>query len=376
MLIRVAKKSFALLFLGVVIGASTVSAQNIYQTAFYDTWTRSDAPITAGKTARTWMWGPGPYSDLMTEPYADALGGERQVVYFDKSRMEINNPNADPSNDWYVTNGLLALELITGRMQVGDSEFEHRASSEQQIAGDQHPDSPSYSDLQPLLDEPPTTEGTPLTSRLQTDGSIVEDQSLGHYGPVAAYYVHETAHTVAGPFWGFMNSAGTIYPRDPQGYEVYEFGLLFPNPFFATGFPITEAYWVHVPVAGVWQDVLVQCFERRCLTFTPGNDPKWMVEAGNIGQHYYQWRYGKAVGASPDPLLPPGVGLPGPRPPGCVNINTASVDELTQIIHVDEYLAHEIIERRPYMYVDSLTFVPGISSERLNDIKEQGLACA
>lgn len=53
--IRVARKGFALLFLGVVIGASAVSAQSIYQTAFYETWTRSDAPITAGKTARTWM---------------------------------------------------------------------------------------------------------------------------------------------------------------------------------------------------------------------------------------------------------------------------------------------------------------------------------
>ena len=66
----------------------------------------------------------------------------------------------------------------------------------------------------------------------------------------------------------------------------------FLNPFYATGYPITEAYWATVKVAGVAQDVLVQCFERRCLTYTPGNAAGWEVEAGNVGQHYYAWRYG------------------------------------------------------------------------------------
>jgi hypothetical protein len=44
-------------------------------------------------------------------------------------------------------------------------------------------------------------------------------------------------------------------------------------------------------VAGTVQEVLLQCFERRCLTYTPGNDAGWQVEAGNVGQHYYYWRY-------------------------------------------------------------------------------------
>ena len=38
-------------------------------------------------------------------------------------------------------------------------------------------------------------------------------------------------------------------------------------------------------------DVLVQAFERRVLTYTPDNAPEWRVEMGNVGQHYYQWRY-------------------------------------------------------------------------------------
>jgi hypothetical protein len=39
------------------------------------------------------------------------------------------------------------------------------------------------------------------------------------------------------------------------------------------------------------QDVLIQCFERRCLTYTPGNTPEWRVEQGNVGLHYFRWRY-------------------------------------------------------------------------------------
>jgi hypothetical protein len=39
--------------------------------------------------------------------------------------------------------------------------------------------------------------------------------------------------------------------------------------------------------------VLLQCFERRCLTYAPDNPPGWQVEAGNVGQHYHAWRYGQ-----------------------------------------------------------------------------------
>ena len=42
-------------------------------------------------------------------------GGSRLVQYFDKSRMEINNPGGDPTEPWYVTNGLLVVEMIAGR---------------------------------------------------------------------------------------------------------------------------------------------------------------------------------------------------------------------------------------------------------------------
>jgi hypothetical protein len=38
--------------------------------------------------------------------------------------------------------------------------------------------------------------------------------------------------------------------------------------------------------------VLIQLFERRTLTYTPANPSGFQVEMGNVGQHYYSWRYG------------------------------------------------------------------------------------
>jgi hypothetical protein len=73
-------------------------------------------------------------------------------------------------------------------------------------------------------------------------------------------------------------------------------GLLFDPPFYATGLPITEAYWITVQVAGKPTRVLIQLFERRTLTYNPANPANSQVEMGNVGLEYYHWRY--------DALLP------------------------------------------------------------------------
>jgi hypothetical protein len=43
--------------------------------------------------------------------------------------------------------------------------------------------------------------------------------------------------------------------------------------------------------------VLFQAFERRILTYTPCNEAAFQVEMGNVGLHYYDWRYGTASAA-------------------------------------------------------------------------------
>lgn len=59
----------------------------------------------------------------------------------------------------------------------------------------------------------------------------------------------------------------------------------------------------------------------------------------------------------------------------CVDINTASKQDLQKITQVGESRADDIINGRPYDSVDDLTKISGLGESRINDIKEQGLAC-
>ena len=59
----------------------------------------------------------------------------------------------------------------------------------------------------------------------------------------------------------------------------------------------------------------------------------------------------------------------------CVNINTASLNDLQRIIHIGPERATEIIRLRPFHSVEDLARVNGIGPARLADIKAQGLAC-
>lgn len=285
-----------LLFGAIGIMQSGIGSAGEVHPEFQRTWERTDRPVMTGETTRTWMWGPGGYTDAFQEPYAEASGGYRLVQYFDKTRMEITDPDGDPENLWYVTNGLLAQELITGQMQVGDSSFESRSPASVHVAGDAHPDTPTYATFQTLLDAPAGEPGTPVNSLINQHGAVSQRDDLSVYGVTHGEYVEQTDKTVASVFWTFMNSSGVV-SIDGQTEDAN----LFENPFFGVGLPITGAYWMSVPLDGEWQDVLAQCFERRCLTYTPSNPDGWQVEAGNIGQHYYAWRYDTEDSASDSP---------------------------------------------------------------------------
>lgn len=60
---------------------------------------------------------------------------------------------------------------------------------------------------------------------------------------------------------------------------------------------------------------------------------------------------------------------------GKVDINTAPIEDLKKIIHIDDEMALEIIEKRPYVTIDSLAVVRGIYGEVLTDIKRDELTC-
>jgi competence ComEA-like helix-hairpin-helix protein len=59
----------------------------------------------------------------------------------------------------------------------------------------------------------------------------------------------------------------------------------------------------------------------------------------------------------------------------CVDINTASISELDEIKWVGPVTAENIVNSRPFESVDDLIKVSGIGDIKLQDIKDQGLAC-
>ncbi len=249
--------------------------------AFAETWSRTDLPIQDGAVSRTWFWGPEPRTPLLEEPNSLAPTGTQTVQYFDKARMELPDRTADPEAPGYVLTGLLASELVGGVAQIN-------------IAGDlDDPAGVTYATIAGIVDETPHPADALITTRLGSDGALTEDGTLAERGVRAEYYIVETDHTIASVFWEFFNSSGTVWNNGE-----FEQGRLFPDPFFGAGFPITEAFWTTVRVGGEPRDVLLQCFQRRCLTYTPDNPDGWQVESNNAGAHYYTWRY-PGAGASP-----------------------------------------------------------------------------
>lgn len=254
---------------------------------FQQRWERTDKPVADMLVSRTWMWGPGGFTGAVKEYYEESPGDYRTVQYFDKSRMEITQPDAHAPNLWYVTNGLLVRELMTGMLQLGDDRFEMLVPSEIGVAGDPgDPNAPSYAAMNRVADLPAREAGRVVVDTIDRNGATGIDETLARYDVTAYYYVAATGHQVAEPFWNFMTSSGPVYE---DGRVISD--ELFLDRFYATGYPLTEAYWTRVEVNGVAQDVLVQAFERRVLTYTPGNPAGWQVESGNVGRHYYEWRY-------------------------------------------------------------------------------------
>ena len=86
------------------------------------------------------FWGPIEHaSDCRTQDYTNTPGGKRDVQYFDKARMEITRGQ--------LTFGLLATEMVTGRIQAGDRDFVNQDPSTTPVAGDEDGGGPSYATI-------------------------------------------------------------------------------------------------------------------------------------------------------------------------------------------------------------------------------------
>ncbi len=243
---------------------------------------RTDLPIITNAVSRSWLWGPSGFKTDKAEAYTDAPGGGRLVQYYDKGRLEINNPATG-----LVTAGLLAKELMTGQLQQGDNKFELRGPSSQSVAGD--PDdllAPSYADMGQLFDRPAFSTGQVISTFIRPDGTQATLASLNQFNVSAVEYAPGSNHTIANVFQQFLDSQGPVIVN---GAQVQ--GKLFDSVLFTTGLPLTEPYWTRAKVGGTAKDVLVQAFERRIMTYTPSNPEGFRVETGNVGRHYNHWRY-------------------------------------------------------------------------------------
>jgi hypothetical protein len=257
-------------------------------TAFERVWQRNDRPIAEQRANRSWTWGP---RGLMarTEGYVQSASGLRQVQYFDKGRMEVNDPRGNRNSSWFVTTGLLVIELISGRTQIGDSQFVQHLPADIPIAGDQgDPNAPTYASFGGVSGlQPGDRTGQFVGETLSRAGQV--GAYAGPQRPEArlVHFVGESGHNIPQVFWDYLNASGTIY----EGRRFGSGPLL--DWVFTLGYPISEPYWTRINVGGVERDVLVQPFQRRVLTYSPDNPSGWQVEMGNVGRHYYLWRYGE-----------------------------------------------------------------------------------
>jgi Tol biopolymer transport system component len=283
--------------------------------AFQQVWDRTDSLVAQGQAGRSWMWGPQPRAALH-ENMLESPGGQRLVQYFDKSRMEINDPSANPNGAFYVTNGLLTVELISGRMQIGASAYSPRYPACIPIAGDSDDaNAPTYASFRTVASVAPGSgrtdpdrRGQVAIATLSRDGTVGSDSSKGTITAATyAYYEQTTQHNIPQVFWDFLNQSGPVR----ENGQVVTKQLIVPW-FYASGYPVSDAYWARVKVAGAYQDVLIQAYERRVLTYNPSNPPAFQVEMGNIGLHYYDWRYNNAGVCAPGTVTPQVTETAGP----------------------------------------------------------------
>ncbi len=308
-----------------LLNALPASAVDFSNPAFQRVWDRTDSLVAQGLVSRTWFWGPEPRAAAQ-EQYVDAPDGTqtRLVQYFDKSRMEINNPAGDPTTTFFVTNGLLTIELISGQMQIGNNAFIERYPANIPISGDSDDtNAPTYQSFQSVSntrkgDHPqPNRVGQFATNTINKSGQVGDDPSKAAVnGTKIAYFEPTTQHNIPDRFWGFLNATGPV----SETGQIVNKKLIDPW-FYASGYPISDAYWSQVKINGILTDVMIQAFERRVLTYVPTNVPGFEVEMGNIGLHYYDWRYKDAGKPTGTPSVnatstPPSTSTPGtPGPP-------------------------------------------------------------
>ncbi len=253
---------------------------------FYSVWQRVDRPVKENVAVRSWIWGPLGRA-VAQEPYG---AGSRLVQYFDKARMELNPAAGDKPA--FVTNGLLVVEMMSGRIQTGPASYETRSPATVPIGGDgANNPAPSYATLARISSL--AGENRAVTALKQQVTASLSNTGVRGTIPFPAteslsYYAPETGHNIPDVFFNFLNQTGKVYSNG--GYSD---GTIL-DWVFTVGYPISEPVWTRMTIAGQPRNVMVQAFQRQILTYIPDYSPPWNVQFGNVGVQYYGWRYGHA----------------------------------------------------------------------------------
>jgi hypothetical protein len=274
----VTDKTLPAVVIGIIalLSVSVVQAADEFASpAFAQRW-RHDEQIVPN------FWGPlatahpGQYEQYLgvaTCPHAIACHvvpveptAERRLVqYFDKGRMELTIAAGGPT----VTAGLLVREMITGRVQISDTQFVDQSPAAVPVAGDADNPFPFYRDLSGGATMAPTASvGAPVQLLLTPTGASTTTAFATDPQTIGAERDGQTGHALPRAFADF---------RTRVGLET-------------VGLAVTEPFWADVKIAGTVRRVMIQAFERRVLTYNPANPAAFQVEFGNVGQQYYAWR--------------------------------------------------------------------------------------
>ncbi|MCL5969880.1 MAG: hypothetical protein M1450_00040 [Patescibacteria group bacterium] len=233
-----------------------------------------DKQVAEGAKQRSWFWGSR--ITRLVEPFYEAQDGKREVEYDEKGIMA-----KDTDSPMKVAPTLAVKEMTEGKIQVGLNSFVDSSPSTETIIGDNDKEPTYKSFSNHLAPAEKDSSSNTIIKTLSKDGTVGEDINLQSHKISNGMYIEETKHNIAGVFWNFMNDSVEEFKN--IGISV--------DPFFSTGFPITEPYWIKTTTNGAEKDVLVQLFEKRVLIYTPGNPKGWEVELANIGKDYLEWRY-------------------------------------------------------------------------------------
>jgi hypothetical protein len=266
--------------------------------AFRSQWQRTDGLVARGAVDYSWYWGPGPRSGALLERNDDAPGGKLLVQYFDKGRMEQEVQYASARAARQLSFGRLVAEMVSGNVQLGSQRFDGGRPAPIPVAGDMDdPLAPTYASFARVASATgstavPSAPGQVPAFQIDREGQIIRRDDLARAFPETAYSDYDAGlgHNIPAVFRRFMDRQGSVETSQGRRREQ------LIDPFAVIGRPISEAYWAEVELGNQVRPVLVQLYERRVLTYTPSNPAAYRVEMGNVGLHYFMWRY---LGAAP-----------------------------------------------------------------------------